>query len=304
MNNTKLQYCGLFTVYLVFVCLIAGCAKNGAPIASDQLRIGVVPWESASAIQAQYGPFGDYVGSKLHKHASIIVTQDYIGIIQALQSDQIEVAYLNPLSYVLFADKMQNTPEHLIPLSMPWVHGTLFYNGVIFTTKDSGIDSVADLKGKRMAFVDPVSTSGYLYPYQYLMQHGVNPDKDLAGKYFAGDEGVVPAVLNKSVDAGAIFQEGLTLSTKNSPGDFAKLKVLAVVGPIANGMLVARGNMDPAEIAQLKQVLIDVNTDPAAQSAMKTLQVTKWQPADDKVFDPVRQAAATLGMNIQALKSK
>ena len=287
------------------VFILSGCGpQQTASEQQPQLRIGIIPYETASEIEEQYGPFAGYIGGKLHRNATVVVAQDYIGIIQALQSDQIEVAYLNPLSYVLFDDKMKDTPEHLIPLSMPWVHGSLYYYGVIFTTKSSGIESVAQLKGKNVAFVDPTSTSGYLYPYEYMKQHGVNPDKDLANKYFAGASCVVPAVLNGSADAGAIFQEGLKLDTKGSPGDFAKLKVLATVGPIANGMLVARGNLDPAEVAQLKQALIDINTDPAGKAALTELQVTKWQPADDSVFDPVRKSASALGLNLISLSAK
>jgi len=281
--------------------LIVLTTSHIQPAFSDPIRIGVIPYESASAIEEQYGPFAQYIGKKLHRPATVIVAQQYIGIVQALRSDQIEAAYLNPLSYVLFADRFRNTPEHLVPISMPWVHGSLYYYGVIFTLKGNGINSIADLKGKSMAFVDPTSTSGYLYPYQYMKQHGVNPDRDLSNQMFASAQGVVPAVLNGSVSAGAIFAEGLKLSTKGDPQDYQKLKILATVGPIANGMLVARGNLDPVEIAQLRQALIDINTDPAGKEALKDLQVSRWEPADDSKFDPVRAAARAKGMNIQSL---
>jgi phosphonate transport system substrate-binding protein len=302
---TKVYWNGWTASLRVAICLvIAVFSANGVLAQQAPVRIGVIPYEAASAIETQYAPFAAYLTSKLHRSTTIIVAQDYIGVIQALQSDQIEAAYLNPLSYVLFADKMRNMPEHLIPLSMPWVHGSLYYYGVIFTTTDSGINKITDLKGKNMAFVEPTSTSGYLYPYQYLKEHGVDPDHDFANKYFASANGVVPAVLNGSANAGAIFEEGLQLSTKGRPGDFKRLKILARVGPIANGMLVARGNLDPREVAQLKQALIDINTDPSGRNALAQLQVTKWQPADDSVFDPVRLAARAIGLNIQSLSQK
>jgi phosphonate transport system substrate-binding protein len=303
MTILKLQK-NISNLAVALICFLSSVQTAPAYADSSPFRIGVIPYEAASAIQAQYGPFAAYVGSKMHRRVVIITAQDYIGIIQALQSDQIEAAYLNPLSYVLFADKMRNMPEHLIPVSMPWVYGSLYYYGVIFTLKSSGINSISGLKGKTMAFVDPTSTSGYLFPYQYLKQHGINPDRDFPQKFFASANGVVPAVLNGSVDAGAIFEEGLKLSTKNNPSDFNKLKVLARVGPIANGMLVVRGNLNPADILQFRQALMSINTDPAGKGALAALQVTKWQPADDSVFDPVRLAARTLGMNIQALNKK
>jgi phosphonate transport system substrate-binding protein len=198
---------------------------------------------------------------------------------------------------------MKDSPEHLVPIAMPWVHGSLFYNGVIFTTRDSGINSITDLKGKNMAFVDPTSTSGYLYPCLYMQAHGINPDKDLANKYFA-ETGVVPAVLNHSADAGAIYEDGLALATKGNPADFNKLKVLARFGHIVNGMLVVRGNLDPRLIAQFRQAVVGINTDPAGKPAMAELETTEWQPADDSLFDPVRKAANARGITIQMLEKK
>ena len=82
------------------------------------------------------------------------------------------------------------------------------------------------------------------------------------------------------------------------------MKVLARVGPIANGMFVARGDLGAAEIDALKKALASINTDPAGQPALKAAQVAKWAPADDRVFNPVRSAAKVLGLNLQAFSQK
>lgn len=269
-----------------------------AAAAAGGIKLGIIPYDAPSKLQEQYGPFAAYLSAKIRQPVKVFVAQDYVGVAQALQADQIDVAYLNPLSYALFVDRLGRTPEHLIPLAMPDVHGSLYYYGAIFVRKDSHIANISQLRGKRFAFAEPTSTSGYLYPFQYLLRHGINPKHDLGQQIFAGTPAVVPAVLNGSVDAGAVFEEGLTMFGR---GRQKELTVLARVGPIANGMLVARGNLDRATLKQLQSAMAAINTDPAAKVALSKLEVSKWEKPNDKVFDPVRQAAHILNLNLQSL---
>jgi len=278
-----------------------GLAVTGA---GGDLNIGVIPYEAPSKIKDDYGQFGDYLGKSVGEKATIFVSPSYLGIGQALMADQIDCAYLNPLSYVLFTDQMRSRPDALVPLAMPHVHGSLYYYGVIFVRADSGITSIAQLKGKRMAFNEATSTSGYIYPYAYLKSHGVNPDKDFSAVFHANANGVVPAVLNHSADAGAVFEEALTNPKFLAPESQKQLRVLVRVGPIANGMFVARGNLDPVLIAKLKAAFVSINTDPAGKVCMKKMDVQQWETANDAVFDPVRVTAKDLGLNLKSLDVK
>ena len=303
MNTSRLRAAKVLLLAIVasFAAIIGSAPRCNADD-SRILKVGIVPYDAPSKLQEEYQPFADYLAASAGKTAQVFVAQDYVGVVQALQADQIDIAYLNPLSYVLFDQRMRGTPEHLIPLAMPDVHGSLYYYGVILTRTDTGIKNIQELKGKKMAFAEPTSTSGYLYPYQYLLEHGVNPDRDLGEKVFAGTPAVIPALLNHTVDAGAVFEEGITMFA--TPAQQKQLVVLARVGPIANGMLVARGNLSPVLIAQLRAALLKINTDPAAKTAMKDLQVTRWERPKDSVFDPVREAAVVLHLNLTSLTMK
>jgi phosphonate transport system substrate-binding protein len=289
---------------LLALVLLSGCtqSQSGSSSQPSTFKIGVVPYESATQLKDEYAPFTAYMSKKLGKPVEIFVAQDYSGVCQALSAGQIDIAYLNPLSYALYADKLKDTPRHLVPISMPVIHKSLYYFGAIFCRTDSGIKTIADLKGKKMAFSDATSTSGYLYPTEYLMAHGINPKKDFPVIFFAGSQSVVPSVLNKSTDAGAVFEEALKKGV--SPERQAQLKVLARVGPIANGMVVARGDLAPDLIAKVTQAYVDINTEPDGQAALKKLDVDKWDKPDDSIFDPVRTAAKELGMDITVLAKK
>lgn len=270
--------------------------------AQEPLKIGVIPYDTPGKLRTEYTPFANFLAKETGRRAQVFVATNYVGVIQALQADQIDCAYLNPLSYVLFLDKMRSSPEHLIPIAMPYVHGSLYYYGAIFTRVGSGINTIAQLKGKKFAFTQPTSTSGYLYPFIFLRKHGIDPNHDFAEKYFASDTGVVPAVLNSSADAGALFEEGIQPPFVR-PDQQKQIKELARIGPIANGMFVVRGNLDPRLIGQIKKALHDINIAPDGKAANAALQVAKWAPAHDSVFDPVRQAARVLGINLQSLNA-
>jgi ABC-type phosphate/phosphonate transport system substrate-binding protein len=66
-------------------------------------------------------------------------------------------------------------------------------------------------------------------------------------------------------------------------------------------MIVARGNLDPATLAKLKKALVTVNTTPDGKAALSKIPWNKVVPADDAIFDPVRQEAKLLGLNLKSL---
>jgi len=296
-------------VFFLFVLVsIAGCSHNQgsstqAPPASTPLLVGVIPFEQPDKIKLAYKPFAEYLGKKAGGRPGIVfVTPDYSGILQALQSGQIDVAYLNPLSYVVAAKQFANTPEHLVPLAKPYFLGSPTYKGIVFVRADSGINSVKDFKGKSFAFGDRTSASGYLYPASMMLEAGINPNTDVKSANIAGPAGVY-AVLNHQIDGGATFEGGIELALKD-PADRKQIKVIATTDPIPNGMFVARGDLDPTTMARLKQAFDTMDTDPEGKAALKAMEYDKVVPADDAFFDSVRKKAKVLDIQLGSLDQK
>jgi len=306
--------------YLMLTLLLlalTGCGKHDSPTNSGgqaaPLKVGIIPFDKVDALQAGFQPYADYLGRKSGRPGGqVFVTPSYAGILQALQADQIDCAYLNPLSYVLAVQQFKDTPEHLVPLAMPYFHHSLTYKGIIFVRADSGINSIKDLRGKSFAFADRTSTSGYLYPAGLMKEAGIDPEKDVKTSNIPGNAGVM-AVYNKQADGSATYETGLETAftdTATKKVDTAKVdefKIIATTAPIPNGMFVARANLDAATLDKLKQALDNINTDPQGQAALKALPQGGWDkmvPADDKIFDSVRKKATILGLNLQSLDTK
>lgn len=282
-------------------------SSGGDTSASAPLKVGIIPFEDVDAIQKAFQPLATDLGKKSGRpDGQVFVTPSYAGVLQALQADQIDCAYLNPLSYVLATQQFASTPEKLVPIAMPFFHHSLTYKGIIYVRADSGINSLKDLKGKSFAFGDRTSTSSFLYPAGMLKKAGIDPEKDLKPVNISGTAGVL-AVFNKQADAGAIYETGIQqaftdpVTKKVDQAKVSQFKVIATTDPIPNGMFVARGNLDPATLEKLKTALANINTDPDGQAALKAIPWDKMVPADDAIFNPVRENAQTFGLDIKAL---
>ncbi len=298
---------GLWSVVLL---LLLGCGPKGGSAAGsgsgatrpigDTLTLTIVPYEAADKLNDEYTPMADYLARKLGKpHGKFLNVVDYAGVLAALQTGQVDVAYLSPLPYALATAKMK-----VIPLAMPYVLGKLTYTGIIFVKANSPIKTVKDLKGKTVAFGDPSSTSGYLLPLRLLEKHGVKLT-DLKRYFNAGDANmVVKAVENGAADAGCAYESVFLVAYRNQPEKARQMRVIAHTEEIPNGIYVARGDMDPADVQKLKQAFTDMNTDPQGRAAMLKAPNDKEVPPNDALFDSVREKAASLHLDLTSLDKK
>ena len=307
----------LLAALLALGAALGGCSHAPAPApgtgpqapasSAPPLKVGIIPFEDVDKIATAFKPFASYLGRKAGRgDGQVFVTPSYAGVLTALQSDQIDCAYLNPLSYTLAVQQFAGTPEKLTPIGMPYFHHSLTYKGIIFVRADSGIRSLKDLKGKSFAFADRTSTSGYLYPAGLMKEAGLDPDKDIKAVNISGNAGVM-AVMNGQAAGGATYQTGIEQAftdpvTKTvDAAKVAQFKIIATTDPIPNGMLVARGNLDPATVDALRRALVSINTDADGKAALQVIPWDKIVPPDDHLFDSVRKKATILGLNLQSL---
>src|SRR5207249_960674 len=166
-------------------------------------------------------------------------------------AENVDIGWLAPFAYVLARDKFKTD---VILASVRG--GSKTYTGQIITHVDSGVTSIEGLKGKKFAFVDPGSASGYLYPSAYLLSKGIDPKTAFSESIFAGGhDKVVIAVYNKQVDGGATFGDSVpgqvtdarTLVQSTFPDVMDKIKVLGVTEPIPNDTVSVRAGL-PASL--------------------------------------------------------
>jgi phosphonate transport system substrate-binding protein len=154
------------------------------------------------------------------------------------------------------------------------------YYGVIFVRRGSAITTLAQLRGKKVAFVDKSSGAGYLFPRLLLRQKGVNPDKDIQVVFAGGHHKVVRLVAEGGVDAGACFE-----GAEHTLQDPEAVTAIARTEPVPGDPVVVRTGLGAPLIKALRTSMIELASDPAAQPFFTFAEIDGFLPAVDADYD-------------------
>lgn len=224
------------------------------------------------------------------------VATSYAAAIEAMCAGKADIVWLAPLSYVLAKDKCPDA--QLIVTAVRF--GSQFYNGQILVRADSGIETLQDLNGKKFAFTDPASTSGYLYPTALLAENNVQ----LGESFFAGSHNSAAlAVYRGQADAAATYVDVRNSLEKDFPDIKEVTKVIALTDDIPNDTITAGPHVPKEVVEKYKKAFLEVIETEAGKKAI--YDIYEWEgaaEADDSFFDPIRQAAQALGIELQNWK--
>ncbi|MCU0984923.1 MAG: phosphate/phosphite/phosphonate ABC transporter substrate-binding protein [Acetobacteraceae bacterium] len=169
-----------------------------------ELRMSLISSENERDALVRYEAFSAYMQRSLGVPFRVFRATDYAGAVEALRSNQVEFSRLGPASYAL-ARKVMGERVTAIARDRD-ESGAEGYYSVIVVRADSPVRSLADLRGKSLAWADPNSTSGFAFPNYFLRKEGVDIERFFARTGFAGNHEMgVLAVINGSYDAAATF---------------------------------------------------------------------------------------------------
>ena len=154
-------------VSLVFTGLLAGLLPTPS-LAQKPLHLVLTPSQKPTDLLAAGEEFGFVLGKLAGVPIRVTVASDYAAVVEALRNKTADLAFTGSGAYVLASREAQAT----IVVKNSW-QGQTTHTSRIFVRKDSGFRTLEDLRGKTIAFVDPGSTSGYVYPMVMLIQAGL-----------------------------------------------------------------------------------------------------------------------------------
>ncbi len=261
------------------------------------VRMGFNPAQDATKVLASAKPITDYLESKVRGvEFRASVAQDYRGLIEATRSGQLDFAWLNPSGYV---DAKQAGIADVLLKSVR--EAGPFYWAAFIVRTDSRFKTLGDLQGATIAWVDPNSAAGFLFPRATLALNGFDPNKFFGKEVFAGGhDAVVLSVLNGSVDAGATFANN-TKGTSGSWTQFitdkeqqAKIRVLKYSKPIPGDTVSVRTGFNTAcrsTVVKVVGALIAMKGNPATKKMLQDLyRIEALTVAKDSDYDIVREA--------------
>lgn len=274
---------------------VAGCGGTVATPAGGEipktLRVGLIPNQAPDRLKAQYQPYAVYLEKTLAQPVELFVATDYTGVVEAMASDKLDLAYFGGLTFAQAEKRADVMP---IVTEIDRETNTSRYYSVIIAKTGSPINSVADLKPKdrKFAFGDINSTSGSLYPRIMLDRAGIgnftDPQKFV---YTGGHDATTLAVVNEAVAAGGVEKRILQRLIDNGTVKADAVRILdqhLVMGY----PWVARSRLDRGLIDRIARAFLDMK-DPELLALMRAERYVRVQKSD---YDEVRREATRLGL--------
>jgi len=264
-----------------------------------------VPSADSQKVLASGEPLAKLLTDVTNLNFKVSVPTSYTTVIEAMGANQVDVGWLAPFAYVLAHDK-NGAQVMLASLRQ----GSKTYRSQIVVRADSGINNIEQLRGKKFAFVDPASASGFLFPNALLAGMGIDYKTFFSDTIFAGghDKAII-AVYNKQVDGAATFGNNVdggpptdarTLVTGTLPDVMNVVKPIAQTDPIPNDTVSVRAGLPPDITTLVRNGLLYVQSTPDGQKALRDLYgIDGLGPADDKDYDSIRTAAKALNLDLE-----
>lgn len=284
---------GSLSLAATFLLVLAGCRGAGD---EKPLRVGFMICNSVAETRARFAPLAAHLAEQLGRRVEP-VWLDTADFDEAIRAGRFDLIHTNSYLYAWFHEAYG---FRVLAGEARGREGA-YSTGTVIAGKDSGVKTLADLKGKRFVFGPPFAPTAYLTPYWLLLEAGVDPEKDLgyyafpAGSY--KHEKAIFAVVNGAFDAGvgpALDLEVMEAEGKLLPADY---RVIARGPRVPYCVFSAAASLPESSFQQIRKALFAVNAETVAAVDGEVLKVLKsalvdgFVPLEEKEFDPVRAMA-------------
>lgn len=273
---------------IILVLMLSGNSATHASKASgQQFVLAVHPYLSFQELQRRYQPLADYLSKALNKQVVVRIGRDYGEHITYVGKDQVDIAYLGPAAYVRMVEKYGKKPL----LARLAVNGEPVFRGYLVTSKDSGINDLKSLRGKRLAFGDPRSTMSHFVPRHMMLQAGIVVEMLEDYQFLGSHKNVALAVLSGAFDAGAVKEE--VFDAFEARG----LKAIATSDPFSEHLFVARSDAPEAFVVTVRNALYRLSNTQEGREILRNIKhgVTALVPVEDSDYDNLRTVLEVLG---------
>lgn len=263
---------------------------RAATLVRAPLRVAVAPVISPRENFRLYAPLMDYLGERLGRPVEMLQRPTYSEINDLVRNGHADVAFVCDYAYIL--GQRDFGMEILV---VPEVMGQVTYHSLVIVPADSAARSLADLRRRTFAFSDPLSSSGWLYPAFQLHLRGELPESFFARTTFTySHDSTIRAVAERFVDGGAVDSLVYDFMVSRSPDLSRRLRVIGKSPAWGNPPIVVHPRIDPRLRAQLREVLLSIDQDPAGKPLLATLMIDRFVALDDRYYRDVRAMAARI----------
>lgn len=270
------------------VAQVAPAARGAEP----PLRVGLtaVILADQAAFLARWS---DYLAQQVGRPVTFVARESYQAILDLLFSDQLDAAWICGYPYVRHQSQLQL-------LAVPMFQGAPRYQSYLIRTLGSALRGWQDLRGRVLAFSDPLSNSGWLVAQRQLRLAGLGI-ADLRRSFFAhGHRNVVEAVATGLAHAGCV--DGYVWETMRQQGmpSVTKTEVIWRSAEFGFPPIVARAGNADAGLRPLALALQHMPQDPQGRALLKALNLSGFTSATPALFDSIRELASSVNVGVHS----
>lgn len=258
------------------------------------LRLAFIPQENPEKLLGDIAAITGWLSQEVGVPVEGFVTIDHAAAVEALRNGDADISFMGALPFVLAEAEIG-----AVPLLSEVYRGAPNYTGRIFVRRDSGIATLADLRGRDIAFADPISESGYLYPLAEFQKAGLVAGADRAEDFFGrvffagGYQQAMQAMAEGLVDAAGVSQYADLLL---SPAQQSQVTWIAESESIPSHVVIARPGLDAGTRARFVAAMLKLNL-PENRDRLRYLYGPDgYVEADSAAYDGVRDMARRFGL--------
>lgn len=233
----------------------------------DKIVLAAVPAEQDAQLQESYSVTVQILEDTLGLPVEFFQAADYAGVIEALIAGRVDLAQFGPFAYVIaIANGADAAPVGVMVGEPDEEPGYQSY--LVARSDNDEISSLEDIIGKRVCFVDPGSTSGFLVPTAGLLDAGIDPNVELTGIFAGGHDASVISVANGDCDAGFAFDSMVTeLLPERGEIEEGEIKIVWESEIIAGSPMAMRNDLPESLRAEIADIFTTkINVDWAAEN--------------------------------------
>ena len=260
--------------------------------AQTVFRVTAIPDESPTELARKAAPLVKYLEKTLGMKVEFTPVTDYAASVEALANKQVDLAWYGGFTFV---QANVRSGGKAIPL-VQREEDEKFRS--VFITSDPTIKTLADLKGKNVSFGSQSSTSGHLMPRSFLLQAGIDPDKDFKRVAFSGaHDATIAAVVAGKVDAGALNISVWEKFVADGKVDTTKVRVFFTTPGFFDYNWTVHADMPVAQREKLTKAFLslDKNT-PEGKEILELQRATRFIPTKAENYKGIEQAARSAGL--------
>jgi phosphonate transport system substrate-binding protein len=257
------------------------------------LKFGVGLFQPDKALNdATYRPLAMHLAQRLGRPVELRTVDSWEGLAKSLANGETDLALMGPWGYVL-----ANHAAGAQAVSTIQYDGKPEYHALIVTHPDSGIKTVADLKGRTFAFGDKGSTSGYLIPLHFFMTQGIDPETHFSKVVHTKHQAIETQVAAGQLDAGADYNRNRNAMIEQGLIKAERSKIIWQSPPLPNDAVAVSEALfkDKVFVARLRAALAEVGPLLKTQPNLLPAHYTGFVDKDNGFYKPIRDAGLATG---------